>query len=286
MISKQKIAIVGSDGFVGNNLCSNRLLNSSYKIIKFNRVKFDLLNKNSLKKIKKNLRQNEIIIFTAGIVPVKNFLQLKKNLEMFFNFLGIINESKIKKFVYISSDAVYTDTKNYINEKSATTPLSLHGLMHYFRERLVTQFTKKLIIIRPTLIYGNNDTHNGYGPNKFIRLAKQNKNILLFGKGEEKRDHIHVSIISDFIYYALKRNAKGVFNLASGFVISFYSLSKHILKLSHAKSKIEYMPRNGPMHHLGLRRFDIKKIKKIYKFDENRLNIKRVITKEFINKFI
>ena len=38
--------------------------------------------------------------------------------------------------------------------------------------------------LRPTLIYGNGDTHGGYGPNKFLQL--KNKDIILFGKGEEK----------------------------------------------------------------------------------------------------
>ena len=35
----------------------------------------------------------------------------------------------------------------------------------------------QLSIIRPTLIYGNKDPHNGYGPNQFFRLAHSNKNI-------------------------------------------------------------------------------------------------------------
>ena len=29
------------------------------------------------------------------------------------------------------------------------------------------------------------DTHNGYGPNLFLNLASKNKDIKLFGKGEE-----------------------------------------------------------------------------------------------------
>ena len=48
-------------------------------------------------------------------------------------------------------------------------------------------------ILRPTLIYGEGDPHNGYGPNKFMRLAKKNEDILLFGKGEELRDHININ---------------------------------------------------------------------------------------------
>ena len=49
-------------------------------------------------------------------------------------------------------------------------------MMHVIRENyLKSLFLKKLCILRPTLIYGEGDPHNGYGPNKFIRLAKKMK---------------------------------------------------------------------------------------------------------------
>ena len=39
------------------------------------------------------------------------------------------------------------------------------------RENILKLLNIKLCIVRPTLVYGANDPHNGYGPNKFIRLA-------------------------------------------------------------------------------------------------------------------
>jgi len=44
-----------------------------------------------------------------------------------------------------------------------------------------------LAILRPTLVYGAGDPHNGYGPNRFRRLASANQPIVLFGEGEERR---------------------------------------------------------------------------------------------------
>ena len=45
--------------------------------------------------------------------------------------------------------------------------------MHIKREEIITEYCDNrninLTIIRPTLVYGPGDTHNGYGPNKFIR---------------------------------------------------------------------------------------------------------------------
>ena len=42
------------------------------------------------------------------------------------------------------------------------------------------------------MIYGKKDTHNGYEFDLFLNLATKNKDIKLFGKGEEKRDHVYI----------------------------------------------------------------------------------------------
>ena len=41
-------------------------------------------------------------------------------------------------------------------------------------------------ILRPTLVYGPGDTHNGYESNMFLRAVNSGENIDLFGKGEEQ----------------------------------------------------------------------------------------------------
>ena len=127
-------------------------------------------------------------------------------MEMFNNNLKIIknvSETLIsfKKLhvINISSDAVYSDSKKPLNENSLTYPESLHGLMHLNREILLRQVVdhKYFVTLRPTLIYGSEDPHNGYGPNSFMRLVKSNKNIKLFGEGEELRDHVYVEDVAN-----------------------------------------------------------------------------------------
>ena len=48
---------------------------------------------------------------------------------------GLINK-KFQKIIYISSDAVFADTKNKIIENSLKDPISLHGLMHLYTRSL------------------------------------------------------------------------------------------------------------------------------------------------------
>src|SRR5258708_20458707 len=67
----------------------------------------------------------------------------------------------------------------------------MHGIMHLARELMLNATVKApLAVVRSTLIYGEGDPHNGYGPNRFRRLAAAGQEIVLFGEGEERRDHV------------------------------------------------------------------------------------------------
>ena len=93
-----------------------------------------------------------------------------QNIEICRNIFKSLESSKNLHLYYVSSDAVYSDSKKLINENSETLPNSLHGLMHLTRERILNQLNlNKYTILRPTLIYGLQDPHNGYGPNKIFR---------------------------------------------------------------------------------------------------------------------
>ena len=58
--------------------------------------------------------KNDYILLAAAKAPVKNVDMLIYNLKMLKTISNSIPKDKIKKFVYLSSDAVYADTKkNY-----------------------------------------------------------------------------------------------------------------------------------------------------------------------------
>ena len=183
--------------------------------------------------------------------------------------------------MYISSDAVYADTKRKISEKSNTLPSSLHGTMHLTRELMLKdKFKKILCILRPTLIYGPGDTHNGYGPNRFISLALQNKSISIFGNGEEKRDHVYIRDVVNIIVKCIINKRLGIFNIATGKVYSFKYLANRIINLSKSKSKLIKIKRKGPMPHNGYRPFNINLIKSNFK------NIKMFSIENGIKKYL
>jgi nucleoside-diphosphate-sugar epimerase len=112
-----------------------------------------------------------------------------------------------------------------------------------------------LAILRPSLLYGASDPHNGYGPNRFRRLANAGENIVLFGEGEERRDHVSVDDVAELVWRVLKRRSRGVLNVATGEVHSFRDIAERAVALAGRAVTIAGSPRAGAMPHNGYRPF-------------------------------
>ncbi len=258
---KKRVVIIGG-GFISSNLIA-KLKKLDIKYFLLNRKIMDLSKKSSVHKLKKIIIPGDIIIFIAAKAPVKNFQMFNENILILDNVcMGLINK-KFQKIIYISSDAVFADTKKKINEVSLKNPTSLHGLMHLYRENILSKFFTNLTIIRPTLIFGSDDPHNGYGPNSFIRLAQNNKNINLFGKGEEIRDHIFIGNVIDCIVGSIKKNIFTDINCVSSLELSFYKIVR-LIKSEYPKINFHFNVRKSKMPHNGFRVFDNKKLKKFF----------------------
>jgi len=265
-----RIVILGGNSFVASNFI-NLLKKNKIKYLPIFKKNIDLTKTNSIQKLSRILKRNDRLVFISAIVPVKNFDMLIQNMKIGNNVFEVLSKKKISYLLYVSSDAVYSDSKKLISENSETKPDNLHGFMHLMRENILKLLDIKLCIVRPTLVYGSNDSHNGYGPNQFIRLAQSKKDISLFGKGEEKRDHIHVNDVGNAIYFLVNKKYVGTVNLVSGNVNSFFKIAQKIKDLY--KVKIKYVKRKGPMPHNGYRAFNNYLLKKILPKTNNPINI-------------
>src|SRR5258708_2207413 len=130
------------------------------------------------------------------------------------------------------------------------------GLLRAGGVGFVAEAGAPLANLGPTLIYGASDPHNGYGPNRFRRLAEEGKDIVLFGEGEERRDHVYVDDVAELILKALQHRSVGALNIATGEVHSFLQIARLTAELSGQEIAIKTSPRVGPMPHNGYRPFD------------------------------
>lgn len=137
-----------------------------------------------------------IIFFSATKLPCKDEKTSNMNkliVEIFINFFKDTNNYLDRILViYFSSDAVYGEDSSFLTEKSPINPHSWYGKMHLTRELLMKKaFEPSLLILRPVAVYGPNDKHKAYGPNRFIAEEREKKTITLFGNGQKKKSHIH-----------------------------------------------------------------------------------------------
>ena len=284
-MKKKRCLIFGANGFIANNFSKNRKIRSNFKVIDLPKTKLNLLDKKSIFKLKRIIKDEDYIFFAAGEAPAKNLEQLYNNIKILNNLIKSLKNKKIEYFLYISSDAVYKDTKKKINENSELKPNSIHGIMHLCREEMIKNLEiDKIGIFRPTLIFGPSDPHGGYGPNKFIRDVLNNKKIKLFGKGEELRDHIKIDSVVDIMVEAFLKKKKGQFNIATGKTFSFYKIAKKIEKKLQKNKFVKFKKRVGPLPHLGLRQFNITKIKKNFKGIKT-IHIMNYLDKEDLNEY-
>ena len=251
-----RVVILGSAGFVGS-ACCQRLESQGITVLSVPRTELDLTQPDAGETLAELLNPEDTLLFVSAKAPVKNEAMLIENLQMGKAVCEALQKSPVKHVTYISSDAVYVDSDSPLSEESCAQPGSLHGIMHLAREVMLTNaWQGPLCLLRPTLIYGTGDPHNGYGPNRFIRLAKKKEEILLFGEGEERRDHVWIQDVSDLICRVLSHRSTGILNIATGTVFSFREIAEQATQITPNSSQIKSSPRSGPMPHNGYRAFD------------------------------
>lgn len=253
-----RVVILGANGFVAQTLVQ-RLQHDNVNVLALGRQQLDLLNDNAAEMLANTLNENDTLVVIAAQAPCKDAAMLYRNIRMMNAACAALQKQAVKHVIYISSDAVYADDAEPINEVSTTAPNSLHGIMHLTREMMLQSCCTQipLAILRPSLLYGANDPHNGYGPNRFRRLAANNQTITLFGEGEEERDHVYINDVAEIITRVILHRSCGILNIVTGKVTSFRQIAEKVVALAKNKVKIQGTPRQTPMPHNGYRAFDI-----------------------------
>lgn len=251
-----RVVVLGAGGFVG---AATIALLQSRKIptLALGRRQLDLLAPGAADRLCELLLPTDSLVVISAQAPCKNPAMLLDNVRMMGAVCAALERTRVAHVIYISSDAVYRDSKTPLNEQSCAEPGSLHGAMHLAREIMLKSIVSApLAILRPTLIYGAADPHNGYGPNRFRRLAAAGQDIVLFGEGEEQRDHVLIDDVAQLIERSLRHRSRGTLNVAAGEVHSFRRIAEWIAALSGHPVPIRGTPRQGAMPHGGYRAFD------------------------------
>ena len=195
------MVILGSSGFLGRGL-ARACAAAGIETIGLGSREVDLADASAGAQLAARLRPRDVVVFLSALTPDKgrDSGTLMRNLAMCRAVCEATRAVEIAQLVYASSDAVYSFATTLISEATPPVPIDLYGVMHRARELMLASEAKAPVaVLRLTAIYGTGDTHNSYGPNRFMRQALKDGRISLFGNGEETRDHLHVDDAVDLI---------------------------------------------------------------------------------------
>lgn len=257
--------VIGAGGFVGGAvLQALRKIDPAARGI--GRAEVDLEAADAADRLAGHLRPGMRVAFVSAVAPAKNMATVMRNLRMAEAATAAFSKFPPEYLLYISSDAVYDDAANPVSESSRVVPSTSHGMMHAARELMFRESAGDGFgVLRPTLIYGADDPHSGYGPNRFRREAAAGGPVRIFGDGEERRDHVWVGDVARLGAMMLSEARPGILNAATGRSVDFATIAGKVASLAGGAVRVESIPRPpGYKAHLLYRHFDISAIRKTY----------------------
>src|SRR5262245_949015 len=250
-----RLVVLGAGGFLGARLIKACAV-GGIEALGLGSRDVDLADDAAASRLAERLRPRDVLVFLAALTPDKgrDSATLMRNLAMGRAVCEATRNVELAQLVYASSDAVYSFAATTISDDTPAIPLDLYGAMHRTRELMLAAEAKApLAILRLTAVYGAGDTHNSYGPNRFLRQALKDGRIPLFGHGEETRDHLHVDDAVDRILDVVSHGSTGLINVATGKSEAFFAVAQMIAARAGRPVEIAPSPRQNPATH---RQFD------------------------------
>ncbi len=261
-----RVVVLGGSGFIGRYLV-DELRNRRIPTVSVSSKDIDLTAPESIGQLKSLLKQEDVLVFASCLTPDKgkDLRTALRNMAMGEHVGTALQTTGCAQVIYISSDAVYADDESLVCETSRCEPSTYYGIAHYFRERAIRTVADagKLpwLIVRPTLVYGQGDTHNSYGVNRFLRQIQETGTIKLFGNGEEKRDHLFIGDVTRFLHLALTHRSTGIVNLVTGHSPSYLEVAEACAANASRPVALERLPRASTITH---RHFDVTNLLRIF----------------------
>lgn len=203
----KKITVIGGSGFIGTNLCQKlSLKQQDFEIIDL-KMSNQFPEKCKIADVRdaETLRATitgDVVVNLAAVhrddVRDKSEYQ-RTNVNGAENVALVCSEKNIEKIIFTSTVAVYGFAEPGTDEAGAINPFNEYGRTKFEAEEKLRNWQKKsgksLIIVRPTVIFGEGNRGNVYNLLNQIASGK----FLMVGKGENKKSMAYIGNIVAFL---------------------------------------------------------------------------------------
>ncbi|MFX1258454.1 MAG: NAD-dependent epimerase/dehydratase family protein [Promethearchaeota archaeon] len=290
----KKIVVTGAAGFIGSNL-TDKLLELGGEVIGI-----DNLFNGSLENLEEALKNKKFKFYKGDVRDLNFLLSVFDGVEIVFHqaaftsvpqsvimpescnnvningTLNILNAARLKdieKIIFASSSSVYGDTPTLPKKEGMLrVPISPYGVAKLASESYMQVFHHiyglKTISLRYFNVYGPRQKDSPYSGVIAIWLGRivQNKDLIIFGDGENSRDFTYIKDVIKANLLAAKKNIAGeIVNIGANSPINLMNLAKLMLKITNREDlKIKHTsPRPGDIIHSFA---DISKANSLLKF--------------------
>ena len=270
MIDDLNLLITGGCGFIGSNFINyyfpkqniNKLVNldAMYYNASENNVDLSIKQNNKYVFVKGNLNDVSLLTNTLNkyqITHIIHFAAQSHVQNSFYNSLMYTNDNilgthnlleccriygKIKKFIHVSTDEVYGESINDVNEKHKTELSILCPTNPYAATKAASEliaqsyahsFNLPIVITRGNNVFGPNQYPEKLIP-LFIKLLKENKKLTIQGKGTAVRAFLHSYDTSTAFECILEKGEIGeIYNIGcdEGMEYSVMDVAKILIKM-------------------------------------------------------
>jgi len=210
------INVIGGSGFIGTCLVKMLINNNQFKvrIIDKNKSKNfpDLCHIGDVRSLKdmSEIIQNNSVIFNLAaehkddVLPVSLYDDV--NVRGAINVCDSARINHVKTIVFTSSVAVYGFAPVGTNESGAIAPFNDYGRSKWEAENIYKDWqsedpdVRTLIIVRPTVVFGEGNRGNVFNLFKFISSG----HFVMIGNGLNKKSIAYVENIASFLVHTLR----------------------------------------------------------------------------------